>query len=232
MYSLITFATQWGSKHGGINSFNTDFLEAFGIAYPNSVQVICIVGSATDDEIEKARNSYVTLLPLPYSPLEKTFSKSQAQAGIDLLNLKDINFDPERTVWLGHDRITGVAAIEAAKMTGSRSALIHHMSYAHYEAFAEDSNTAHLKNQEQQRLFEQSDLILAIGPLLRDAAHDLVSGSKPVHMIVPGLAEIEVQTAPKTFVAFLGGAVKRGCRSCQARFSKHCRFGSCAQEGV
>ncbi|MEQ1837437.1 MAG: tetratricopeptide repeat protein [Candidatus Nitrotoga sp.] len=206
MYSLITFATQWGSKHGGINSFNTDFLKTFGIAYHTSAQVVCIVADASDDEIEKARNAYdVTLLKLPYPPQAKTFSIDQAQAGVDLLKQRGINFDPEHTLWLGHDRITGAAAIEAAKIAGGRSALIHHMSYAHYESFAEDSQTAHLKNQEQQSLFGQVDLILAIGPLLRDAAHDLVGGAKPVHMLVPGLAEIEAQTAPKTFVAFLGG---------------------------
>jgi hypothetical protein len=205
MYSLITFATDWGSKHGGINSFNTDFLKAFGIAYHLGAEVICIVASATPEEIEEAHNAHVKLVALPYPPEEKLFSAKHAQAGIDELRNLKISFDPNHTVWLGHDRITGTAAIEAAKIAGGRSALIHHMSYAHYESFAEDSKTAHSKNQEQQRLFEQSDLILAIGPLLRDAAHDLVGGAKSVHMLVPGLAEIDVQPAPKTFVAFLGG---------------------------
>ena len=205
MYSLITFATQWGSKHGGINSFNTDFLEAFGYAYHVSAQVICIVADASEDEIEKARNAFVTLIKLPYPPQAKTFSKDQAQASIDLLKQRGISFDPEHTIWLGHDRITGAAAIEAAKIAGGRSALIHHMSYAHYESFAEDSQTAHRKNQEQQGLFGEANLVLAIGPLLCDAAHDLISGAKLVNMLVPGLAEIEAQSAPKTFVAFLGG---------------------------
>jgi glycosyltransferase involved in cell wall biosynthesis/tetratricopeptide (TPR) repeat protein len=205
MHSLITFSTQWGSKLGGINSFNTDFLEAFGAAYYNSAQVICIVADATDAEIKKASNSHVILLPLPYTPLEKTFSKDQAQAGIDLLKQHGISFEPKRTIWLGHDRITGAAAIEAANIAGGRSALIHHMSYDHYESFAEDSQTAYLKNQEQQKLFKQANLILAIGPLLRDAAQDLAGESKAVHMLIPGLAEIEVRTAPKTFAAFLSG---------------------------
>jgi tetratricopeptide (TPR) repeat protein/glycosyltransferase involved in cell wall biosynthesis len=205
MHSLITFATQWGSRLGGINSFNTDFLEAFGAAYYNSVQVICIVAEATDAEIEKASKSHVILLPLPYTPLEKTFSKDQAQAGIDLLRQHGISFEPERTIWLGHDRITGAAAIEAANIAGGRSALIHHMSYDHYESFAEDSRTAYHKSQEQQKLFKQANLILAIGPLLCNAAHDLVGGEKAVHMLIPGLAEIEVRSAPKTFTAFLSG---------------------------
>ena len=210
MYSLITFATQWGSKHGGINSFNTDFLEAFGIAYHNNAQVICIVASATNDEINKARNADVTLLSLPYPPQEKIFSKTQAQAGIDLLKQNGISFNSERTVWLGHDRITGAAAIEAAMIAGGRSAVIHHMSYGHYESFAEDSQTAYQKSREQQQLFEQADLVLAIGPLLCDAAQDLVNETQTVHMLIPGLEEkIEVRSTPKTFVAFLSGRLSK-----------------------
>lgn len=206
MYSLITFATQWGSKHGGINSFNTDFLKTFGIAYHTSAQVVCIVADASDDEIEKARNAYdVTLLKLPYPPQAKTFSIDQAQAGVDLLKQHDINFDPEHTLWLGHDRITGAAAIEAAKIAGGRSALIHHMSYDHYESFAETSQIAYAKTQEQRQLFEQANLVLAIGPLLRDAAQDLVGKAEIVHMLVPGLVEIDVRPVQKFFSAFLSG---------------------------
>ncbi|BBI98947.1 hypothetical protein FGKAn22_06400 [Ferrigenium kumadai] len=205
MYSLIAFATQWGSKLGGINSFNTDFLKAFGIAFHNNAQVICIVTEATTDEVEEARNAYVMLIKLPYKPQEKTFSQDQAKAAIETLNQHQIGFDRERTVWLGHDRITGSAAIEAAKIAGGRSALIHHMSYDHYESFAEDSRTAYSKSQEQRDLFEQADLALAIGPLLRKAAEDLVGKSKLVHMLVPGLAEISAKPSPNTFVAFLGG---------------------------
>lgn len=205
MYTLITFATRWGSKYGGINSFNTDFLEAFGDAYCQHVRIICIASSASAQDIEKARNSHVTLLPLPYPPQDKIFAKDQAAAGISLLKQQGIAFVPAQTIWLGHDRITGAAAVEAARMAGGRSALIHHMSYDHYEAFAEDSGTAYVKRQEQRKLFEQADLVLSIGPLLRDAAHDLTGGEKPVHMLVPGLAEIDARSAPKTFSAFMSG---------------------------
>jgi hypothetical protein len=68
MHTLVAFATGWGSKFGGINSFNTDFLSAFGVAYHHSAQVICIVASATAEEIEDARNTHVGLVPLPYAP--------------------------------------------------------------------------------------------------------------------------------------------------------------------
>ncbi len=205
VHTLISFATQWGSKYGGINCFNTDFLHHFGIAYNLGAQLICVVTSATPEEIEEARNAYVNLIPLPYSPADKLFSEAHAQVTVDELKRREITFEPDSTVWLGHDRITGAAAIAAAKLAGGRSALIHHMSYDHYESYAEDSATAKTKFEEQKALFRQADLVLAIGPLLRDALTDMLGSSKPVHMLVPGLAEIPRRDAPKTFTAFLSG---------------------------
>ncbi len=205
MYTLVTFATQWGSKHGGINSFNADFLTAFGFAYHQSVQIICIVASGTQEAREDASKAHVQLVPLPYPPEAISFGPEHGQAGIDQLKLGNISFDPDKTVWLGHDRITGEAAIAAAEVAGGRSAVIHHMSYDHYESYAEDSQSAQRKTQLQTAIFQKADVALAVGPLLRDAASDLLPGSKPVYMLIPGLAEIDAQEAPNTFVAFLSG---------------------------
>lgn len=205
MYTLISFATQWGSKYGGINSFNTDFLSALGVAYHLGIQVVCVVTSATNEEIEQARNTYVTLVPLPYSPTDKHLSATHAQTVLDELKRRDIGFDPARTVWLGHDRITGTAAIAAAQQAGGRSALVHHMSYDHYESYAENSATAKDKVEEQKALFRQADIAMAIGPVLRDALSDILGAAKPAHMLVPGLADISFLEAPKTFTAFLSG---------------------------
>jgi tetratricopeptide (TPR) repeat protein/glycosyltransferase involved in cell wall biosynthesis len=205
MHTLVAFATGWGSKFGGINSFNTDFLSAFVFAYHHSVQVICIVASATPEEIEDARNTHVCLVPLPYTPHAKVLSKEHSQAGLDELRCLNITFNPDKTVWLGHDRFSGAAAIEAAQKAGGRSALIHHMSYDHYESYAENSQTADDKTQEQIELFKQADFVLAIGPLLRDALSDLLRQSKSVHILIPGLAEIKPDPAPRTFTTFLSG---------------------------
>jgi hypothetical protein len=192
MRSLIAFATQWGSKYGGINSFNTDFLTAFGDTYHDEVQVICIVSSATDDEIVQAAKNHVILVKLPYEPKEKIFSGAQAENAIDELKKQAIQFDTEHTVWLGHDRISGKAAIKAATLVGGRSALIHHMSYDTYEAFAEDSQSANTKTDKQTSLFKQADLVLAVGSFLRRALGDMLDKPKEdIHLIIPGLANIE-----------------------------------------
>lgn len=205
MYTLVTFATQWGSKHGGINSFNADFLAALGIAYHLGAQVICIVASDTPEEKTEAAKAHVQLVALPYAPEAKAFGPEHGQAGVEQLKQRNISFHSDKTMWLGHDRITGAAAVAAAKLAGGRSAVIHHMSYDHYESYAEDSESAQRKTQEQTTLLQEADLVLAVGPLLRDAAGDRLSKSKPVHMLIPGLAEIDPREAPATFVAFLSG---------------------------
>ena len=205
MFTLITFATQWGSKYGGINSFNADFLTAFGVAYHLGAQVVCVVASATPEVQEDASKAHVRLVTLQFLPAAAAFGPEHGEAGAEQLKRSNISFNPDKTVWLGHDRITGAAAIAAAKMAGGRSAVIHHMSYDHYESYAEDSQSAERKTREQTTLFQSADLILAVGPLLRDAVDDRLSGSKPVHMLIPGLADIEAQEAPKTFVAFMSG---------------------------
>ena len=102
MYTLVTFATQWGSRHGGINSFNTDFLRAFGVAYQHSAQIICIVASATPEAIEEASKSDVRLVSLPYIPQAESFDISHSQAGVDELKRLNIIFDPDKTIWLRH----------------------------------------------------------------------------------------------------------------------------------
>lgn len=152
MYSLIAFADHWGSRFGGINSFNTDFLSAFGVAFHTHVQIICIVTEAEEKEIEDAKNSHVKLVKLPYPPKNKIFTKEQAIAAVKKLNEQLINFIPEHTIWLGHDRISGEAAIIASEQAGGRSALIHHMSYNAYEALPK-TLTPHMKRRKIKKTY-------------------------------------------------------------------------------
>ena len=65
---LIALATNWGPQHGGINSFNYDFLSALGVAFHGKVLIICVVPSATIDEIDNAKRSFVDLRPLQNPP--------------------------------------------------------------------------------------------------------------------------------------------------------------------
>ncbi|MFT4926102.1 MAG: putative ATPase/glycosyltransferase involved in cell wall biosynthesis, partial [Phenylobacterium sp.] len=210
-FSLITFASYWGSQYGGINAFNADFLEAMGIAYEGKVNVVCVVNSANDKDVEDAKGKQVTLVALPYNPSEAHMGQAQALAAIGELGKQGITFNSQNTIWLGHDRITGEAALVAAKQAGGRAALIHHMSYDHYEAFAENATIATIANDKrnhQKSLFNDADILMAVGPLLRDALEDMVDGE--VNMIIPGLAAIEPKKkSPNSFSMFVSGRLSK-----------------------
>lgn len=210
--NLIVFATRWGAQFGGINSFNADLLAAFAAACYEQVNTVCVVLNATDEEVNEVLNVHQVRLISLGLPDETPFKAPLEPLVWDALCRHGIALDPDELVWLGHDRITAEIALTVTKKRGGRSALIHHMSYALYEAFAENSAVAHAKEQEQKKLFEQADILLAVGPLLRDALRDLV-GRDDVTMLVPGLVEgIVDKPAPRFYKGFFSGRLNDGSR--------------------
>jgi glycosyltransferase involved in cell wall biosynthesis len=214
--TLIALATAWGPHHGGINSFNFDFLKAFGVAFHEYVRVLCVVPKADEKDKADARRSFVELIDLPCPPGGERLEASHAAEIVR--HLKATQTDIGSTVWLGHDLFTGGAAVEAAKQTETRSAVIHHMSYAAYESFKSGSGKKAKGKMDQQReIFHQADLRLAVGPLLRDELDDLLHGSE-VSMLIPGLPEIEPKELPRRLMAVMFGRldpdtdrIKQGC---------------------
>ncbi|WP_413472119.1 tetratricopeptide repeat protein [Shewanella baltica] len=200
--TLISFATRWGPQFGGINCFNQDLLKAFAAAFPQDISTICVVLQADEEEFLDAKNSQVTLVSLELHN-QKDFSANFAFNAWQKLQ-REFKNTPNNIVWLGHDRITGDVALNARKEYGGRSALINHMSYDHYESFCESSSLAHEKTKVQRRLFEQADIVIAVGPLLRDALADMLDREN-IPMLVPGLPDIKVKNIFKTFRGFISG---------------------------
>lgn len=203
---LIAVATRWGSFFGGINSFNTDFLKALATSYSEKVDVICLVDEANPGEIQEAGSSSVKLIICP--DFLNLNSIDLIKGVIDTWAIAEQLFLSDRhVVWLGHDRITGQKAISGALASSTKSALIHHMSYVDYEAFAESFDSANNKTAEQRKLFLQADYLFAIGPLLKDALDHMLSGENhECRMLIPGLADIQpLDDTPKKFTAFLSG---------------------------
>lgn len=202
--ALIAFATRWGSKFGGINSFNADLLLAFGVAHRESAKTVCVVLDASHAETQDALSADVLLVSLN-DPSRKAFSAELEPLVNSALN--DNGVGPwlgERVVWLGHDRITGEIALTSARKRGGRAALIHHMSYQHYEAVAESASIAEDKVLHQRALFSQASVVLSVGPLLRDALMDMLD-REDIHMLIPGQPEIEAVNVRKSFSGFLSG---------------------------
>jgi glycosyltransferase involved in cell wall biosynthesis len=210
MKTLVSFATRWGTQFGGINSFNKDLLEAFAAAHHDDVQTVCVVLDASLAEIEDAKNRQIILVSLGYEGSGK-FPDNSADEIRQKFERVGHPIDTDLTVWLGHDRITGDVAIRSASLLGGRSALIHHMSYDHYESFAEYSDQADKKVKQQKVLFGEADLLLAIGPLLRDALQDMMDRSD-VHMLIPGLPDIQAKNIFRTFRGFVSGRLSEDSR--------------------
>jgi tetratricopeptide (TPR) repeat protein len=199
--TLICFATRWGPQFGGINSFNHDLLGAFAALYYRQARTWCVVLWASEQDKADARAQQVSLISLGLEA-EKQFSEGHEHLVWAALAAEGVEPN-DHCVWLGHDRITGAIAL-AAKARGGRTALIHHMSYERYEPFAENAQRARAKEDEQRQLFEAADVVMAVGPLLRDALYDMLD-DETIPMLVPGLAEITAKREPKTLKAFLSG---------------------------
>lgn len=209
--TVIFFATRWGAQFGGINSFNQDLVSAFSAVCYEQVNTVCVVLTASEQEIGVAMSeSQVHLISLD-ADNQPSFVGALEPAIWERLTRLDLVVDTEQLVWVGHDRITGAIALEASKKRGGRSALIHHMSYSRYETFAENTETAQRKIDEQKNLFRNADITFAVGPFLRDALSDIL-GHDGVSMLVPGLAEIAVRNPPKTFKGFLSGRLSEDAR--------------------
>lgn len=210
---LVAFSTAWGTKFGGINSFNAEILPTIAQEYGHEIAAICVVLSADVSEINAARDKNVQLISLFSS--HSDFTEQLESQVTEALLTADIDLIASDVVWLGHDRFTGAIALALAKKHGGRSALIHHMSYEHYEAFAENSAMAKTKAREQKKLFSTADVVFAVGPLLKDALHDMLRnscGDRQVTMLVPGLPLIEPKSNPEFFTAFLSGRINGNSR--------------------
>lgn len=209
---LIAVATAWGPKYGGINAFNYDLLIAVAAAHWSWLRVICVVAECTDDEIQLIQDQYqIELISIGLTG--GSIGKEHATLVQSKLQEKGLCKTSDETVFLGHDRITGAVAIELAKAHGGRSALIHHMSYAHYESFAEDSATSQKKESEQRQLFRESNICLAVGPILQSSAASMLDREiAEIPMLVPGLAEISPRKHHNTFVAFVSGRLDAGAK--------------------
>jgi hypothetical protein len=60
---IVVLATHWGSRHGGINSFNFDFMRSLGSVL-QSHALICLVPAASREEVGEAHRSGVSLLSI------------------------------------------------------------------------------------------------------------------------------------------------------------------------
>ncbi len=207
--NIILVATAWGPRFGGINAFNQDF--ALGLASyiaPASVpdrKVFCLVPKCSRAEIEAAERGGVRLVEIP----EAQDSNLPFGAIAPAVQLASPGIPPmgSNDYWVGHDVITGSAAITAAHASGSKSALIMHMNFESYKYLQDGDIECERRSKEQRDIFKRADRRFAVGPLLKNELQDMVGGD--VHMLIPGLCDIEPRTATKSLRGIAFGRLDR-----------------------
>lgn len=184
--SIVFIATSWGSKQGGVNAFNMDLVRGVG-KIRRDLNVVCVVKNAPFEDILSARNDSVHIISLGLDP-DTAFETTDAR--LIIAALRECDIDKPQIV-VGHDVLTGLVARAIVEEIGGRLALIHHMSYVHYQLYKNGrSIDADEKDQLQVDLLSTPNAALfAVGPLLESSARSK-SGGKPVTILIPGLAEI------------------------------------------
>jgi glycosyltransferase involved in cell wall biosynthesis len=189
--NIVLFATAWGPRFGGINSFNADFAKGLGELLQFEGTVYCIVPDASHEQIEDASRSSVRLIEVPSLASEPALVAAHLPIVLEAVR----RLIPKIDCWVGHDIITGELACAAAEACGGISALFMHMSAIDYVALKHlVGSKADDKHAAQRRLFRTNSARFAIGPLLQDACRDLVGIT--ARQIVPGFPECGKNISP------------------------------------
>ncbi|SMQ81262.1 Glycosyltransferase involved in cell wall bisynthesis [Bacillus sp. OV166] len=186
MKQLVFISTGWGSKHGGINSFNYDLCLHTAKLLEGYFEIVCVV---QDPEFDSSSIS------LPENLfLIKSYEGEESERIIR--NIKSETRFGEPFIWIGHDVKTGQIAIECANKTGKEGVVFHHMNYSAYSTYQSgDARRTQKKIELQKSILTNADYILAIGPSLhRSAKFLLQKAKKPLtncFEIIPGLSTID-----------------------------------------
>jgi predicted ATPase/glycosyltransferase involved in cell wall biosynthesis len=187
--AIVFLSTAWGPRHGGINAFNTDLSEAVASLTAGRLRVICVVPAATGDEVGDAAARGVELVPFDGDPA--ALAEASAPWGKVLW-------------WIGHDVVSGRAAVAAAAASGSSAAVVQHTNYASYGVIKGSTGAKVIaRGLAEVDTLLQADVVFGVGPNLTSAARDRVRerGTEArVHELVPGLAAVEpIAMPPATF---------------------------------
>lgn len=208
MATIVFIADGWGSHYGGINSFNYDICMNLHLALnTNEHQIFCITTGEilSDDDYKIAQDNGLSLINVAKNDYH--YSKI-----VD----KILEHDVHSTIWwIGHDIKTGHLAVECAKATNEKCAIIHHMNYEAYYPYVSDNPVdTDSKVRKQMELFKEADVIFAVGPKLKKSANDIlikINKKKKVVELLPGIADIcPIEETLDQFSAIIFGRVSTG----------------------
>ena len=181
-FRICFLSTAWGPHHGGINAFNFDLAAAVSELLPAPDSVFSVAIDPSDDDKVAASNAGINLVSLGAKPSTDFFDPAWAFEVWDKLVEGGIS---QVDCWVGHDVISGKAAQTAASKFGGAYSLIHHMSYARYQAIKhDDPKSVDKKIRDQRELFSAGGNLFSVGYLLADSCKEM-SGREPT-VLIPG----------------------------------------------
>ncbi len=189
MIGVFFIATDWGRSSGGINSINDSLIKSLSkivIDDEMNWKLYCIIKNRmyNDEESEIEERYNIKIITTDTPTTSRKLKKE----------INNNNFD--QLFFIGHDIITGEHANKLRdNYERSTSIVFHHMNYEQYY-FLRNPNPEQIRNKVdmQKSIITEADIIVPIGPFLKDSAHDLcvnakINPSRIVEMI-PGLEDI------------------------------------------
>lgn len=175
----VFFASSWSTTEGGINSFNLDLCRAISRL---GTKIFVFLPESSFLPTENQENITIIKTPQNFDLLDQKIS--------DFI-LKELPENSE-ILWIGHDTITGGIAIYMKEKNGGKSVIFHHMDYSNYY---------HLKNKEtsekinsQRIIIRKSDIVIGVGPRLKDSAKHIRKNNTETYSITPGKPDINIVT--------------------------------------
>jgi glycosyltransferase involved in cell wall biosynthesis len=182
---FLLIATEWWSSHGGLSTLNRDLATALA---QRGHAVTCLIPQITPEEEAAASAAGVRLISVP---------RQVGYSGTQLIDVcTSIPIDSPPDYILGHDHITGPAALRIRNEFFSGSKYVHvlHTIPVESELYKGDgsSGTAairgHEKHVKQEELCRYADSIIAIGPRVADHFLSRVSVySERILAFTPGM---------------------------------------------
>lgn len=213
---FIFIANSWGSKEGGINSFNFDLsLACARIArLEREMKICCVIPDLTNKVCSEIKRD--NALPIT---LQGSDFQSSSAADIIIDHLKSSSElrrrFPEKcnTFWIGHDVYTGELAEQCAIACNGWSIIFHHMDYASYYLYKNQNIEEYSKKVDKQKaILCAADLVCAVGPKLQNSAQDIVRRNQNLKVleVYPGIADLDsIETVSKRFNPIVFGRVEK-----------------------
>lgn len=184
---IIFFATSWSATSGGINSLNYDLCSSISL---QESQIYCLI-PISDSNLEEPKSpAGITIVRLPcdFNQYHKFLNSVK-----EFLNIKS----SDTLVWVGHDAVTGGAAILSKNHFGGQSVVFHHMDYSNY--YHLKGKATENKISTQKSVLKAADIVFAVGPRLLLNAKRIRKINQDTYEIIPGSPNYESPSSNRLF---------------------------------